>query len=115
MFKRLGLISIPASGTDEDSLILSVIEAGGDDVKLEDDYFQVTTPPEALREVRTALVDAEFAVESAVLAQIPQTYVPVEGTKARQLLKLLEALEEHDDVQDVWSNFDITDELLQNA
>jgi len=115
MFKRKGVINVPSSGTDEDNLLMAALEAGADDVKLEDDYFQVISPPDLLEDVRITLGNAGFKLESASLSMIPQTYIPLEGAQARQLLKLLEALEEHDDVQDVWSNFDIADELIESV
>lgn len=113
MFNRHGLISIPAASTDEDTLMMTALDSGADDVKLDGDSFQVTTPADKLEAVRSALADAGMTIESAEISQIPKNYVPVDGPTARQVIKLMEALDEHDDVQHVWSNFDIPDEMLE--
>jgi len=112
MFTRQGVISIPASAADEDSLMMAALEAGAEDIKQEGDSFQVTTAPEELEIVRGALEKSGLEIESAEVAQIPKTYVPVDSSTARQVIRLMEALDEHDDVQHVWSNFDIPDELM---
>ena len=112
MFHRKGLITVPASAIDEDSLMMLALDAGADDVKLEGDLYHVTTPPDKLEAVRSALEANGTAMESAEEAKIPQTYVPVDGNQARQVLRLMETLDDHDDVLHVWSNFDISDELL---
>lgn len=114
MFKRGGLILIPSEGADEDTLIMEALEAGADDVNLDGEMFSVTTAPETVNEVRSALEQAGFTIESAEVALIPQTYVPVEGGQARQVLRLMEALDDHDDVQKIWSNFDVADELIES-
>lgn len=113
MFHRKGVITIPASATDEDTLLMIALDAGAEDLKLEDDQFTVTTEADALEDVRSAIEKRGIAIEEAAIAKIPQTYAPVEGNNVRQLLRLMETLEEHDDVQQVWSNFDISPELLE--
>jgi len=113
MFNRQGLITVPASGVNEDDLIMVGLEAGADDVREEDDTFQISSPPDLLEDIRSALSDAGYRIDSAEAAQVPQTYVSVEGTQARQLLRLIDSLDEHDDVQQVWSNFDIPEEILE--
>jgi len=112
MFQRKGVISLPSNSIDEDSLMLAALDAGAEDVKSEDDFFQVMTPSEKLEPVRAALESGGFKIESAELAQLPQTYIPVSSDQARSVIRLMEALDEHDDVQKVWSNFDIPDELM---
>ncbi len=112
MFHRRGVISVPASAIDEDSLMLAALDAGAEDVKLEDESFIVTTPSDQLEAIRTALTGGGITVESAEIQQIPQTYIPVDSGGARSVIRLMEALEDHDDVQHVWSNFDIPDELM---
>ncbi len=115
MFSRMGLILVGSEGVDEDSLLMEALEAGAEDVKLEDEMFSILTAPEALEKVREGLEGAGFEIESAELALVPQTYIPLEGNQARQVLRLMEALEDHDDVQKVWSNFDIDSELIENG
>ncbi len=112
MFNRVGQIFIPAEGADEDTLLMEALDAGAEDIKQDEDYFTVTTKPENIEEVREKLEAASFEIESAEIAMVPQTYVPVEGNQVKQVLRLMESLEDHDDVQKVWSNFDIDDELI---
>jgi len=112
MFQRRGLITIPSSQTDEESLMLSALDAGAEDIEQVGDEFQVTTPPDRLETVRAALEASGLTPESAELAQIPQNYVPVSSEQARSVIKLMEILDEHDDVQKVWSNFENPDELM---
>jgi len=112
MFSRLGLVTIPTEGVDEDKLFMVALEAGADDIKHMDDTFEIVSPPEKLEDIRSALVDGSYKVETAEVAQVPQTDVLVEGNQARQVLRLMESLEDHDDVQKVWSNFDVPEEML---
>ncbi len=114
MFTRHGSIMISSEGIDEDELMMSALEAGADDVTLEDDMFHVISSPEILEEVRTAIDGIGIEIESAEIEMLPQTYIKVEGSQAKQLIRLIEALDEHDDVQKVWSNFDIDEELLES-
>jgi YebC/PmpR family DNA-binding regulatory protein len=112
MFHRRGVLTIPSSAADEDTMMMAALEAGADDVKLEGDLFTVTTSPDQLETVREALIKAGITPDSAEIQQLPQTYVPVSSSDARAVIKLMEALDDHDDVQHVWSNFDIPDELM---
>ncbi len=112
MFQRKGVISLRAEGVDEDSLIMAALDAGAEDIKSEDNYYQVLTQVDKLESVRSALEASGFKIESAELAQLPQTYITVTPEQARAVLRLMEALDEHDDVQKVWSNFDIPDEVM---
>jgi len=114
MFNRRGVISIPSSAVDEDTLMMAALDAGAEDVKLEGDAFQVLTTPDMLETVRGVLAGSGLSIESAEIAQLPQTYVPVDSGVARQVIKLMEVLDEQDDVQQVWSNFDIPDELMSS-
>jgi len=111
MFNRKGTISIPASASDEDTLMMTALDAGADDVRNDGDNYTVLTAPEMLEIVRGKLADSGLAVDSAEIAQMPQTYVPVDSGVARQVIKLMELLEDHDDVQHVWSDFDIPDDF----
>ncbi|HEX6988255.1 MAG TPA: YebC/PmpR family DNA-binding transcriptional regulator [Bacillota bacterium] len=114
-FERKGLISVPraSAGVDEETLMLAALEADAEDFRVEGDVYEVITPPEALEAVRQALADAgvrEF--ESAEVTMLPQAQIRLEGREAEQLLRLLDALEDHDDIQDVYGNYDIADEVL---
>ncbi len=110
-----GLITVPKDATDEDTLIAVALEAGADDVKLEDDVFNVTTEPGNLGTVQAALQKASIAILSAEVTRIPATTVRVEGKEAQQVLRLMDLLEDLDDVQTVHANFDIPDEVLETA
>lgn len=112
MFKRTGLITIPSNGVDEDRLIEVALDAGAQDVRQEDEYFEVYTDVAHVLEVKEKLEKSNFAVESAEITAIPQSYVHLEGKEAEKLVKLLSALEELDDVQKVHSNMDVPDEIL---
>jgi len=114
MFDRKGLINITTEGVDEDELMMAALDAGADDIENEDDYFQVSSSPELLEEIKTELEKTGYKIETSEAAMIPQTYVPVEGTQARQILRLMDALEDHEDVQKVWSNFDIPEDILED-
>jgi YebC/PmpR family DNA-binding regulatory protein len=115
-FERRGVVLVPADGVDEDELLLVAAEAGADDVERDGSSYLVSTPPEAFAAVRQALEAAGFPVESVELAMVPSSTVAVsdEGA-ARRLLRLMEGLEEAEDVQDVYANFDIPEDVLETA
>jgi YebC/PmpR family DNA-binding regulatory protein len=113
MFELKGTILIAANERTEDEVMELVVEAGGDDYTLEGDVFQITTASTALFSVREAIESKGIEIVSAELVRVPQNTVRLEGKDAEQMLKLLEALEDQDDVQRVSANFDIADELLQ--
>ncbi|REJ37231.1 MAG: YebC/PmpR family DNA-binding transcriptional regulator [Bacillota bacterium] len=114
MFERRGLITIDRrSVQDEDALLLAAAEAGADDVKSNDDQFEVYTDPDVLEQAKDYLAQAGYTIASAGLTMVPKTSVQVVGEDAARLMKLLDALEEHDDVQEVYANFDVPDEVLQ--
>jgi YebC/PmpR family DNA-binding regulatory protein len=112
MFEPKGLIIVPRSSADEDEVFLVAADAGAEDVRGSEDSIEVVTPPEGLRLVRNALEGAGIAIESSDLTQVPKSMVVVEGTAARKVLSLIDTLEELDDVQDVYANFDISDDVL---
>jgi YebC/PmpR family DNA-binding regulatory protein len=116
MFHRKGSIVIPVSGQkkplSEDDVMAVVLEAGADDLQTEADAFTVTTSPQSFDAVKKALEEAGITLESASLQMVPQNTVKVTGREAEQLLKLMEAIEEHDDVQNVYANFDIDEKEL---
>jgi YebC/PmpR family DNA-binding regulatory protein len=107
MFEKKGQIVIDGAGRDEDSLMEAVLEAGGEDLLKEDDQYLVTTAPGDFHAVREALQAKGVRITEAELAMVPKTTVKVEGRDAESLLKLIESLEELDDVQKVWANFDM--------
>ncbi len=114
LFERRGVVLVDAESADEDELMLAAAEGGADDLELDGSVFQVSAPPESLAAVRDAIAAAGFAIESAELSMIPKTTVAVaEESSAKKLVRLIEALEENDDVQDVWANFDIPEPILE--
>jgi YebC/PmpR family DNA-binding regulatory protein len=111
-FDRMGLISYPASAGSPDEILEAAIEAGADDVESDEDGHQIWTAQEALHEVAKALEAALGEPESTKLAWRPQTPVEVGGDDAGQLLKLIDALEDDDDIQTVWGNYEVSDEVM---
>ncbi len=114
LFERRGVLLVSADGTDEDELTLAAAEGGADDVAREGSSFQVVCAPEALGSVRGAIDAAGIAIESVEVTMLPKTTVEVEDeATAKKILRLMDALEEDDDVQDVYSNFDIPERVLE--
>lgn len=113
-FSRKGVIEVPAEGSwDEDSVMEAALEAGAEDFVPQGDTFEITTPPEELETVRAALEAKGITVESAEVEMVPSTTVSLDGENARKMLKLMDLLEDHDDVQKVAANFDIAADILQ--
>jgi YebC/PmpR family DNA-binding regulatory protein len=115
MFHRKGEIVVPKELADEDKMLNIVLEAGADDLKDDGSTWYVVTPPEKFDAVREALVKAGITPSSAEMGMVPQNYVKLTGSQAQQMLRLVEALEEHDDVQHVYANFDIDESEIQAA
>ena len=115
MFERQGTIVVPRGEKSEDEVLLAALEAGGEDVRTTDDGFEIVTRPEETFKVKQALIDRGLTVARAEITMHPKTTVHVEGRDAQQVLRLLEALEDLDDVQNVHANFDIPDEILQQV
>jgi YebC/PmpR family DNA-binding regulatory protein len=114
LFERRGLVLVDAAGVDEDELILAAAEGGADDVALDGTTFTVTTDVQFLAAVREAVEAAGFTVESAELTMVPKTTVEVaDETDAKKVLRLMDQLEDNDDVQDVYANFDIPERVLE--
>ncbi|MGB9692630.1 MAG: YebC/PmpR family DNA-binding transcriptional regulator [Candidatus Sumerlaeaceae bacterium] len=113
LFSKRGIITVNKESIEEDRLLEAALEAGAEDVKTEDEGYQVITDQGQLQAVREVLEKAGIKVERAEMVNIPSTTKRVEGRDAETLLKLLDALEEHDDVQSVSSNFEMSDELLE--
>lgn len=112
MFEKKAELRVAAQGVDEEELMLAAAEAGAEDIEEDDEAFVVVAPPDVLSEVRQALTDQGFNVTEAEVTMRPKNTVSVEGEVAKKVLDLLNALEDHDDVQDVYANFDISDEAL---
>ncbi len=114
MFHRKGNIVISRGGQSisEDDLLTIILDAGADDMQTDDDTFTIITPPQAFDAVKRAIEDKGIKIEHAALQMIPQNTVKITGKEAEQTLKLMEALEEHEDVQNVYSNFDIDEKEL---
>ncbi len=114
LFERRGVVLVDAESADEDELMLAAAEGGADDLERDGSVFQISAPPESLAAVRDALAAAGFAIDSAELSMIPKTTVEIaDESSAKKLVRLIEALEENDDVQDVWANFDIPEQVLE--
>jgi YebC/PmpR family DNA-binding regulatory protein len=114
LFERRGVILVDADRADEDELTLAAAEGGADDVTRDGSTFQVTSAPEALVTVREAIEAAGIPIESAELTMVPKTTIEVaDESAAKKVLRLLDALEENDDVQDVYANFDIPEQVLE--
>ena len=113
-FERRGVVLVDADGVDEDELMLAAAEGGADDIELDESTFQVTSAPESLSSVREAIEAAGFEVASAELSMVPKTTVEVgDEAAARRVMKLIDALEDNDDVQEVYANFDIPEQVLE--
>ena len=113
IFERKGLITVKKEKSEEDKLFEIVLEAGAEDMKTEKDTYEIITTPENFENVKKALQDNQIEIENASVTLIPKNTVKVEGKEAEQLLKLLDDLEENEDVQGVYANFDIPDEILE--
>lgn len=115
MFNKKGYIVVGRDKADEEKLLSLALDAGAEDMQIEDDNFVITTAPADFEKVKKALEDAGVALSAAEVTMLPQTYVKLEGKEATQMLKLMDALEDNDDVQNVYANFDIPDEILNAA
>jgi len=107
-------VLVDAEGVDEEELFLAVAEAGADDVELDGSTFQVSSAPEQLALVREAVEAAGFTIESAELSMVPKVTVAIDDeSTAKKVVRLVEGLEDNDDVQDVYANFDIPESVLE--
>ncbi len=113
MFSRKGLITIEKSAGDEDTVMTLALDSGADDFVAEDDVYEIYTKPEDFNKVVDAIKAKNVAIMESELSMIPQTYIKLEGENAEHMLKLLDELEEHDDVKNVFSNFDISKEDME--
>jgi len=115
MFHKKGDIVIPKSAAKEDDLMAIVLEAGGEDLRDDGDNWEILTEPSAYEAVLEAVKKAGITPSSSSVSMIPQNYIKLEGQAATQTIRLLEALEEQDDVQNVHANFDIDQKLLEEV
>lgn len=113
MFEKKGVISIPKEQIGEVELMDIVLEAGAEDISAQSEVYEITTSMEDFDAVKHSVENRKLVPEVAELAMIPQSTVTLDEKKARQMLKLMEALDDHDDVQKVSANFDIADEILE--
>ncbi|HVK20793.1 MAG TPA: YebC/PmpR family DNA-binding transcriptional regulator [Actinokineospora sp.] len=115
MFNRKGVIILPKNGLSEDDVLMAVLEAGAEEVNDLGDSYEVVSEPTDLVAVRTALQDAGYDYESADASFLPSVTVQLEAEGARKIFKLIDALEDSDDVQNVFANFDISDEVMADV
>ncbi len=112
-FERKGVFVVEKSTVSEDKLMEIALEAGADDLQTDDpETFEVYTSPENFENVRQALEKNNIATVEAKLGQIPSNYVKLDESKSKAMMRLMEMLDDHDDVQNVWSNFDVPEELM---
>jgi YebC/PmpR family DNA-binding regulatory protein len=113
MFHKKGYIVVDKTKIDEEKLMAAVLEAGADDLQDDDDNWEVFTTPDAFPAVNEAVKALGIEPATAKVSMIPETYVKLEGKPAQQMIKLMEAIEDHDDVQNVSSNFDISEKEIE--
>ena len=106
LFSKMGYIAIERDKASEDAVMEAAIEAGADDVETTDQYHEIKTSPESFAAVKAQLEEKKLPLAVAEISMIPSTEVQLDSRKADQMVKLMEALEDHDDVQNVWANFD---------
>ncbi len=113
MFSRKGQIIVEKDGTDEEKLLNAALDAGADDMSDDGSVWEIVSAPEAFEAVRDAVKTLGIEPASAEIAMVPQNYVKLTGNDAKQMLKLFEAVDDHDDVQHVWANFDIEEKEIE--
>ncbi len=115
MFHKKGDIVIPKPAAKEDDLMNIVLEAGGEDLKDDGETWEIVTDPSSYEAVLEAVKKAGISPASASVTMVPQNYIKLEGNNAHTMIRLVEALEDHDDVQHVHSNFDIDQKVLEEV
>ncbi|MBS3733322.1 MAG: YebC/PmpR family DNA-binding transcriptional regulator [Phycisphaerae bacterium] len=115
MFAQKGTFLVSSEVTDEDTLMEIALEAGADDIQRDGDFFEITCDVSAYGSVKDVLAEREIPVDSSELAMVPNNTVEAAGDKARHIVTLMEAFEDHDDVQNVYTNADIADDVLAEA
>jgi YebC/PmpR family DNA-binding regulatory protein len=112
IFDPKGIITVPKDKTDEETVMMAALEAGAEDVRVEEETFDVVTAPEDLPTVRQALEAANIPFTLAETTMLPKNSVQLQGKEAQQMVRLMEGLEDHDDVQNVYANFDIPESVM---
>jgi YebC/PmpR family DNA-binding regulatory protein len=113
MFSKKGYIVVDKKAVDEEKLLSAALDAGADDMADDGDTWEITSDPSAFEAVRDAVKGLGIEPATAQVAMIPQNYVKLEGSEASRMIKLMDALEDHDDAQHVWSNFDISEKEIE--
>jgi YebC/PmpR family DNA-binding regulatory protein len=113
MFSKRGQVIVEKGKVDEEKLLAAVLDAGADDMNDDDSAWEIVSGPESFEGVRDAVTALGVEPASAEVAMIPQNYVKLVGKEANQMIKLMEALDDHDDVQHVWANFDIEEKEIE--
>jgi len=113
MFEKKGLVTVPKGELDEETLLMMVMDAGAEDLQSEDDMFEITCATGDLEKVKEALESNGVEYDEATLTMYPKNTVRVEGKEAQQVLKIMDELEDHDDVQNVYSNFDMDVSMME--
>jgi len=114
MFEKKGLITVPSEGLDEEEILMVVMDAGAEDLKSEESFFEIISSTEDLEKIKATLESSGIKYDSANLTMYPKNTIKLEGKDAETLLKILDALEDLDDVQNVYSNFDIDISVLES-
>ncbi len=114
MFDKKGYILVDKTRVDEDTLMLVALDAGAEDIKNDpkEDNYEIITAPEEMNKIKAAVEAAKIPVSLAEITMIPKSYVPLDEKAAEQMMKLVDVLEDHDDVQNVYANFDMPDEMM---
>ncbi|MBN1405088.1 MAG: YebC/PmpR family DNA-binding transcriptional regulator [Candidatus Omnitrophica bacterium] len=113
IFKKKGFIIVKKQDVDEDKVMSAALDAGAEDLETQSDVYEITTSSVDMEKVKTALEKAGIAIESAEITMIPSSEIKVSGAPAKTLLSLIEALEDHEDVQNVYANFDMPDDMME--
>ncbi len=116
IFDKRGYILVDKSKVDEDTLMSIALDAGAEDMKNdpEEDNYEIITAPETLDTVKNAIAGHKMNISLAEVTMLPKNYVPLEGNAAEQMIRLIDALEDHDDIQNVYANFDVADDTLKS-
>ena len=113
LFERKGVVLVPVANASEDAVMETALEAGAEDMQTDDTSYEIRTEPTGLDDVKKALDAASIAYDSAEVTMLPQTRVTLGEKEAQQVLRLMDALEDLDDVQQVYANFDIPDQIME--
>jgi len=113
MFEKKGQVTLSKDKADEEALMSAVLDAGADDMRDDGSAWEIVSPPDAHQAVVAAVKALGIEPDSAEIAMLPQNYIKLEGRTAQQMLKLMDALEEHDDTKHVWSNFDVEEKEIE--